>query len=158
MNDKKNPNQVSPILGVQCNYPHLCFTLDLKVMESKRQLKFSRMIQKELGEIFQRKLTHKLGSMMVSVTHVLMSPDLSLARIHLSFILDKEGSSSLEKIDHHKSEIRKELGKRIGKYVRIVPELAFFLDDSAGYANKMDKLLEELDIPIDDENESPSKE
>jgi ribosome-binding factor A len=127
-------------------------------MESKRQLKFSRMIQKELGEIFQRNLTHQLGSMMISVTHVQMSPDLSLARIHLSFIMTEDASSGFEKVDNYKSGIRRELGKRIGKQVRIVPELAFFLDDSAGYANKMDEIIDNLNIPSGDDTGSASTE
>ena len=127
-------------------------------METKRQLKFSRMIQKELGEIFQRNLTHQLGPMMISVTHVQMSPDLSLARIHLSFIMAKDASSGFEKVDNHKSQIRRELGKRIGKQVRIVPELAFFLDDGVGYANKMDEIIDKLNIPPEGDTGSASTE
>ena len=126
-------------------------------METKRQLKFSRMIQRELGGIFQRNLPHQLGSIMVSVTHVEMSPDLGLAKVHLSFILDKD-EIGLDRINKHKSEVRRELGKRIGKQVRIVPELTFFHDDSAGYANRMDKLLGRLYIPPEDENTDASSE
>ena len=118
-------------------------------MESKRQQKYARMIQKELGAIFQRNMTHQLGSMMVSVTQVRMSPDLGLARTYLSFVMHKDPDSALDLVNRHKSEIRRELGKKIGKQVRIIPELAFFHDDSSVYASRMDALISGLDIPED---------
>ena len=116
-------------------------------MESMRQQKYSRMIQRELGEIFQRNLTHELGSMMVSVTAVRMSPDLGLAKCYLSFVLEKDAATGIDRVNRYKKEIRRELGKRIGKQVRVIPELAFFHDDSAKYADNIDKLLSDLDIP-----------
>lgn len=119
-----------------------------------RQQKYGRMIQKELAEIFQRNLTHQLGTMMVSVTAVRMSPDLGVAKAYLSFVLDKDAATGLKRVNNHKGEIRRELGKRIGKQVRIIPELAFFHDDSAQYAGKIDQLLSDLDIP---EDESPEE-
>jgi len=116
-------------------------------METKRQQKYSRMIQKELGDIFQRNMTHQLGSMMVSVTQVRMSPDLGLAKSYLSFVMHNDPEAALGRVNDHKSEIRRELGKRIGRQVRIVPELAFFHDDSQDYASRIDKLISGLDIP-----------
>ncbi len=116
-------------------------------METKRQQKYSRMIQKELGSIFQRNMTHQLGAMMVSVTQVRMSPNLSLAKAYLSFVLHENPDGAINLVNKHKSEIRRELGKRVGKQVRIVPEIAFFHDDSADYASHMDNLISGLDIP-----------
>ena len=110
------------------------------------------MIQKELADIFQRNLTHQLGPMMISVTHVEMSPDLSVAKVYLSFIRENEAITGLDRVNRHKSEVRRELGRRVGKTVRIVPELAFFHDDSAGYASKMDKIINNLDIPPETED------
>ncbi|MGY6520186.1 MAG: 30S ribosome-binding factor RbfA [Mongoliitalea sp.] len=115
-------------------------------MESKRQQKYSKLIQKEIGEIFQKEAKHLLGSTFVTVSGVSMSPDLGVAKIYLSFLLDKD-KVMFEKINEKKSEIRKHLGNRIGKSVRIVPELALFLDDSASYAQHMDKVISSLDIP-----------
>ncbi len=126
-------------------------------MESKRQQKYSRMIQKELGAIFQRNMTHQLGSMMVSVTQVRMSPDLGLAKAYLSFILHENPDGALDQVNNHKSEIRRELGKRIGKQVRIVPEIAFLHDDSSEYATHMDKLISDLDIPEESDEEEEEK-
>ncbi|QDH78858.1 30S ribosome-binding factor RbfA [Echinicola soli] len=124
-------------------------------MESKRQQKYSKLIQKELGDIFQRESRPLVGNAMVTVTRVLMSPDLGVAKIYLSFLL-ANNKELLEKIDEHKKEIRKHLGKRIGKTVRSVPELVFYPDDSSAYAQHMDKVIGDLDIPQssdDDEEE-----
>ena len=121
-------------------------------MESKRQKKYSKLIQKELGEIFQKEGRPIVGKAMVTVTRVLMSPDLGLAKINLSFLL-AEPAELIEKVDDNKRQIRKFLGTRIGKSVRIIPELAFFLDESAAYAQHMDGVISKLDIP-----EAPEKE
>ncbi|MEQ9425512.1 MAG: 30S ribosome-binding factor RbfA [Cyclobacteriaceae bacterium] len=116
-------------------------------MESMRQQKYSRMIQRELAMIFQRNLTHQLGTMMVSVTQVRMSPDLGVANVFLSFVMEKDAVTGLDKINKHKSEVRRELGKKIGKQVRVIPELIFHQDDSVDYASKIDSILDNLTIP-----------
>jgi ribosome-binding factor A len=115
-------------------------------MESKRQQKFNKLIQKEMGEIFQKEGKHLIGNAFITVSRVIISPDLSVARIYLSFLLDKD-KVAFEIIEEKKGEIRKHLGNRIGKSVRIIPELAFFIDDSASYAQYMDKVINSLDIP-----------
>jgi ribosome-binding factor A len=124
-------------------------------MESKRQQKYSKLIQKELGEIFQREGRPLVGKAMVTVTRVLMSPDLALAKINLSFLL-ADNKVLFDKIEENKGQVRKFLGRRIGKSVRIIPELAFFLDESAAYAQHMDGVISKLDIPEapeEDDNE-----
>ncbi|AEL24870.1 30S ribosome-binding factor RbfA [Cyclobacterium marinum] len=115
-------------------------------MESKRQQKYSKLIQKELGEIFQKEGRPIVDKAMVTVTRVLMSPDLGLAKINLSFLL-ADPAELIDKVDDNKSQIRKFLGRRIGKSVRVIPELAFFLDESAAYAQHMDAVISKLDIP-----------
>jgi ribosome-binding factor A len=121
-------------------------------MESKRQQKYSKLIQKEIGEIFQKEAKHILGNSFVTVSRVMVSPDLGVAKVYLSFLLEKD-KPIFEKINDKKSELRKHLGNRIGKSVRIIPELALFMDDSALYAQHMDKVISSLDIPeATDEN------
>lgn len=115
-------------------------------MESKRQQKYSKLIQKELGEIFQREGKPLVGRAMVTVTRVLMSPDLGVAKINLSFLL-ADNEALFTKINENKGQIRKFLGNRIGKSVRIIPELVFYLDESAAYAQHMDEVISNLDIP-----------
>lgn len=83
---------------------------------------------------------------MVTITRVMVAPDLGFAKVYMSFLLaDPEATYQL--INEHKREIRHQLAKRIGKSVRIIPELAFFPDDSASYAQHMDKVISDLDIP-----------
>lgn len=116
--------------------------------ESKRQRQFSSLLQKELSEIFQRNGSSILGTTdFVTVSRVHMSPDLGVAKIYLSFMLSKRKEQLMDTIQYRKGEIRRLLGNRIGKVARVVPELNFFLDDSADYAARMDKIISELDIP-----------
>ncbi|MDN3688018.1 30S ribosome-binding factor RbfA [Cyclobacterium jeungdonense] len=115
-------------------------------MESKRQQKYSKLIQKELGELFQREGKPLVGKAMVTVTRVLMSPDLGVAKINLSFLL-ADNKQLYSRINDNKGQIRKFLGNRIGKSVRIIPELVFYLDESAAYAQHMDDVISNLDIP-----------
>ena len=94
---------------------------------------------------------------MVTITRVLVSPDLGVAKVYLSFLL-ADPKSTYELINDHKKEIRLYLSKRIGKSVRIIPELAFFPDESASYAQHMDKVISGLDIPPAPEEEEEEDE
>ena len=115
-----------------------------------RQQKFSKLIQKELSDIFQRDQRGFLGNAFFTIMDVRMSPDLSLAKIYISMVLVKDKKALLEKIDLHKKELRKALGDRIRNQARIVPELAFFVDDVEEKAERMDDLIKSLNIPPDD--------
>lgn len=119
--------------------------------QNKRQHKFGRQIQKDLSEIFQRETRHFFGNSLVTVTGVDMSPDLGLARVHLSVFPIKNAEEVFFTLNEKKSEVRKHLGHKIGKQVRIVPELAFFHDDTEEKASKMDRLIDGLNIPPADE-------
>ena len=116
-------------------------------MGSKRQQKFSRMIQKEVAGIFQLKGRTLFANNIVSITKVEVSPDLSVAKIFLSFLRSEGKSETLERLDHHKSEIRRELGNRIAKAVRKIPEIIFYIDEGAEHAEKMDSIFKNLVIP-----------
>lgn len=124
--------------------------------ESKRQQKFSRLIQQELGEIFQKDIKSSFGKTFITVTRVSMSPDLGVAKAYLSFMLTDDIQATYEFINGKKKEIRKMLGMRIGKQVRIIPELVFLLDEGASYASHIDSILKNLDIPdeTDDDDET----
>lgn len=119
-----------------------------------RQQKFSRLIQKELSDIFQRDQRGFLGNTFLTIVEVRVSPDLSFAKVYISMLLAKDKKAALQKLDDHKKEIRKALGTRIRNQARIVPELAFFLDEVEEKAEKMDALIKSLNIPID----GPEKE
>jgi len=116
-------------------------------MESKRQQKFSRLIQKEIAEIFQRDVTHLFHGAYISVSTVRVSPDLGVAKIYLSLLLGGDGKAVLQEIKENTKIIRHALAQRIKNQVRVIPELIFYLDDSAEYAARMDKIITDLDIP-----------
>ena len=123
-------------------------------MESKRQQKFSRQILKDLSEVFQKDPRHFFGNSLVTITDVEVSPDLALAKIYLSVFPIKDAEDVFFMLENKKSEIRKLLGNKIGKRVRIVPELAFFHDDTEEKATKIDQLIDSLDIPPPDKEEN----
>ena len=115
-------------------------------MDSTRQLKYARLIQKEIGDLFQKEGKNFFGSSFITVTNVRVTPDLSIARVFVSAFREKP-EDVLKKLNTHKREIRRKLGERIGKQARIIPDLEFFIDDSLDYAEKMDKIMKDIVIP-----------
>lgn len=110
-------------------------------MESTRQKKVSRLLQKEAADLFLRKGSEFAHGKMISVTKVRISPDLSFARIYLSIFPSEGQDSILKGIQEHSPKIRFEIGQKVGKQLRIVPEIAFFIDDSLDYIDHIDQLL-----------------
>lgn len=111
------------------------------IMESTRQKKVSRLIQKELSVIFQQNTQEILGNIMVSLTIVRISPDLADANIFLSIFPVDDPQVALKVIKSNTVMIRKKLGESVRNQLRIVPTLQFHLDDSAAYAEEIDRLL-----------------
>lgn len=109
-------------------------------METTRQQKISRLIQKELSDIFQRQ-TQALHGVLVSVSAVRISPDLSICRAYLSVFPSERATEILENINRNAREVRYELGTRVRHQLRIIPELKFFVDDSLDYIEHIDELL-----------------
>ncbi|MDE6480618.1 MAG: 30S ribosome-binding factor RbfA [Muribaculaceae bacterium] len=109
-------------------------------MESKRQAKISRLIQKELSEIFRRQ-TAAMGNVLVSVSAVRVSPDLSVAKAYLSIFPPEKSNEILENIKKQSKTVRYELEKSVKNVLRKIPTLAFYLDDSLDYAENIDRLL-----------------
>jgi ribosome-binding factor A len=127
-------------------------------MESKRQQKFSRVLQKELAEVFQRDVSHLINGAYISITLVRVSPDLGIAKVYLSLLLAKQPKEVLEEVQANTKAIRHALAQRIKSQVRVVPELIFYLDDSAEYAAHMDKIISGLDIPPAEDDEAGTDE
>ena len=109
-------------------------------MESTRQAKISRLLQKELSEIF-RQQTAKTQGVLVSVSVVRVSPDLSVARAYLSVFPSDKGNTILENVNRTAKSIRYELAQKVRYQLRKTPELTFFLDDSLDYIENIDNLL-----------------
>ena len=109
-------------------------------METTRQNKIARLIQKDLSNIFQAQ-TRQTRNLLVSVSVVRVSPDLSVAKAYLSIFPSEKAQEVLQNINDHASAIRYELGKLERHQLRIIPELKFFLDDSLDYVDHIDELL-----------------
>ena len=113
------------------------------IMDSIRQNKVSRLIQRDLSEMFQKECREFTQGAMLSVTTVRVSPDLSYARIYLSIFPSNRAEEVLKTLEEKNKSIRFILGKKIGKQTRIIPELKFFVDDSLDYIDKIDNLLKQ---------------
>ncbi|MFU8843187.1 MAG: 30S ribosome-binding factor RbfA [Bacteroidales bacterium] len=111
-------------------------------MESTRQNKISRLLQKDLGEILRKEGSAWFGKAMITVTKVNVTKDLSIARVYVSLFATADKNELLNQIRHRGNELRFRLGKQIGKQVRIIPELQFFLDDSLDYIERIENLLD----------------
>lgn len=109
-------------------------------METTRQAKISRLLQKELSEIF-RQQTAKTRGTLVSVSTVRISPDLSVARAYLSIFPSERADEIIKSINASAKTIRYELAQRVRYQLRKTPELSFFIDDSLDYAENIDRLL-----------------
>lgn len=114
---------------------------------STRQQKYGRLIQKELSDIFQRDKKGILDNAFITIADVRVNADLSVAKVYISMLLAKEKEKVLDSINRHKSELRRALGDKIGKQVRIVPELIFYRDEVEENASRMDDLIKNLNIP-----------
>lgn len=109
-------------------------------MESTRQSKISRLIQKELSDIFLMQ-AKSMNGVLVSVTAVRISPDLSIARVYISVFPSERGDEIVKNLNNNMRAIRFELGSRLRHQLRIIPELKFFFDDSLDYLERIDELL-----------------
>ncbi len=109
-------------------------------MDNRRISKVGRLIQKELGELIRRQ-TQSVRGLIVSVTRVTPSPDLSFAKVYLSVFPSEKGKEILETIQKNSSSVRYELGLALGKQLRVIPELVFVIDDTLDYLENIDRLL-----------------
>ncbi|MBP3755888.1 MAG: 30S ribosome-binding factor RbfA [Prevotella sp.] len=109
-------------------------------MQETRQNRIARLLQKELSTIFQSQ-TRMMHGVMVSVTRVRISPDLSICTAYLSIFPSEKAEEIITNINANNKTIRYELGTRVRNQLRIVPELRFFVDDSLDYIEHIDELL-----------------
>ncbi len=109
-------------------------------MQETRQNKIARLLQKELSVIFQEQ-TRSLHGVMVSVTRVRISPDLSICTAYLSIFPSEKSEEMIKNITKNEKQIRYELGTRVRYQLRIIPKLRFFIDDSLDYIERIDELL-----------------
>lgn len=114
-----------------------------------RPERLAAVIKKDLGQIIQK--SYQPNGTFVTVTNVVMTDDLSIAKVYLSvFSPGRDEKVVYEFINEHIQEIRYDLASRIKNQVRKIPELHFYEDDTAEYVNKMEELLKNVDIPEED--------
>ena len=111
-------------------------------MESNRQQKINRLIQKELGDIFLLE-AKKMQGVIISVTAVRVTPDLGIAHAYLSVFPSDKAGELVENINDNAKSVRYDLGKRMRNQLRIIPELRFHVDDSLDYIDNIDRLLKD---------------
>ncbi len=111
---------------------------------SLRTEKISRAIQRDLAPILSRYCAGKLPGQMVTVIEVKATADLGLTKVYVSILGSKDREASLRVIEMHNKEIRLELAKEIGKRIRKIPELNFYLDNTMDHAERINKLLDNL--------------
>ena len=111
-------------------------------METTRQQKISRLIQKELGEMFQRQ-TQAMHGTLVAVSAVRISPDMSVCRAYISVFPSERSAEIVKNLNQNMRQIRYELGTRVRHQLRIIPELTFYVDDSLDYIEHIDNLLKQ---------------
>ena len=109
-------------------------------MDTTRQNKVGRLIQKELSEIFMAE-TRRMHGVLVSVSACRISPDMSICRVYLSIFPSERSEEIINNITANQKQVRFELGNRMRHQLRIIPELKFFIDDSLDSAQHIDELL-----------------
>ena len=111
-------------------------------MNSTRQQKVGRLLQKELGSYFQKNSSLYCKGI-ITVTTVRVSPDLAIAKVYLSFFPNDTDNTGIDSVTENTPAIRHSLAQLIRNQVRIIPALTFFEDDSLDYADNIDKLLKQ---------------
>lgn len=109
--------------------------------ESTRQLKVASQLQRDMAEIIRQKGMAFFEGALVSVSGVKISPDLSVAKVYVSVFPSAKADKVMTTLEENARALRGELGQKVAKQLRIVPEIAFFLDSSLDYVEHIEELL-----------------
>ncbi|HYG16260.1 MAG TPA: 30S ribosome-binding factor RbfA [Bacteroidia bacterium] len=113
-------------------------------MDSRRQEKFAKLIQRDLGDIFQQKSSSLFKGNFITISGVKVSPDLGYAKVYLSFFNPKNRQELMDLLEVNKREIRHELAGKIKNQVRKIPELEFYMDESLDYVQHMEDVFRKI--------------
>lgn len=82
-----------------------------------------------------------MPGILIPVSTVRISPDTSIAYVHLS-VFSSEGAEEMAKgINNNTESIHYGLGARVRHQLHIIPELKFFMNDSSDYIEKVGSSL-----------------
>lgn len=112
-------------------------------MESQRQQKISRLLQRDLGDILQRDMNNLGLGAMLTVTKVSVTSDLSLAKVYVSLLAADDHEKVITNLNKHSREVRYVLGQRVKNQLRVIPSLQFIEDDSLDYLENIERILKE---------------
>ena len=119
-------------------------------MENRRQSKMASLLQQTMGDILLKEGRNHIGSgVLVSITQVKVSSDLSIARFYLSIFGGEDPKTTLDILNATSFEWRKKLGTELKNHLRKIPEIEFYIDDSIEYAQKMNDLFKDLNNESD---------
>ena len=113
-------------------------------MESNRQKKVARLIQKDLADIFLQETKNYYQGVMITITHVFVSKDFSVAKIYLSLFPDTNKSDVFEDIKKRTLMIKHQLSHKLKNQMRKTPNLLFYLDNSLEHYEAIDQILKDL--------------
>ena len=113
-------------------------------MESRRQQQIAGIIQAEISEIFTRNGRNYYGNAFVTIASVKVTPDLLVARINISVLVQNDRKPVMEALKHHNPEIRKQLGNKVRNQLRRIPNLEFYLDETLDEVFRIDQLLRDI--------------
>lgn len=120
-------------------------------MESERQRKIGALLQRDLADILQKAAKDSgISGLLISVTEVAVTVDLMIAKVYLSFFPEEKGKELFEGIQSNAPLIRHELANRTRNQMRRVPELLFFIDETAKKAEAIERSLKGEENPIED--------
>ena len=122
-------------------------------MDSTRQQKIGRMMQKEISALFTLEGKNYYGNSFVTVTNVRVTPDLGIAYVQLSLFKEKEAKKIIDHMNKASHDIRRKLGARIKNQIRHIPDLKFFHDSSLDYVDHMEEIFKEIHKDDKKENE-----
>lgn len=108
---------------------------------SPRQNKVARLIQKDMSELLQKYARDWFPGVLISVSSVRVSPDFGLAKVYISIFPSKRADEIIERLNKANKEVRYQLGQRIKNQLRVIPQIALFIDDSLDYIDNIDNLL-----------------
>ncbi len=109
--------------------------------ESNRQRKVAQIIQEDFAELFRKQSAESKQNLLVSVSDVKVTADLGIAKIYLSIFPQEFRQPVMKEIEQNKAQYRNFIGQKMGKQVRIIPDLNFYLDTALDDVEKLEKEL-----------------
>ena len=119
-------------------------------METNRQKKIGSVLQKDLVDILQGEVRKNgISNLIISVSKVIVTTDLSVAKVYLSVFPQDKAAELLAGIKSNSLLIKHDLSQRVKLQLRKVPNLSFYIDDSLDYIEKIDNALSAKENPIE---------